>query len=130
MVFSTIPGLLIFTLLFIILFHILVILRIVPYAYIWGGRITTPKQMYVFESISIVINVLLLAFMVLYAGYLPWSLSESAKTLGLGIIGLLFLLNTFGNLVSTNATEKIIFTPITLLISVLCFVELFINQVR
>ena len=41
----------------VILFHICIIIKIIPYNIAWGGRLTNDNEMYVFESISILINV-------------------------------------------------------------------------
>ena len=46
-------------LLAVILFHICIILKIIPYNIAWGGRLTNDAEMYVFETISILINIFL-----------------------------------------------------------------------
>ena len=39
-----------------ILFHISILLRIIPYEITWGGKLKTEVEMYVFETFSILIN--------------------------------------------------------------------------
>lgn len=41
-----------------LLFHLAVILKLVPYRLIWGGRLKSDKQMYQFESASVIFTVL------------------------------------------------------------------------
>jgi hypothetical protein len=43
----------------VILFHICIIFKIIPYNIAWGGRLTNDNEMYVFECISILINAFL-----------------------------------------------------------------------
>jgi hypothetical protein len=40
-------------------FHFLVIAKIIPYTIVWAGKIEDDTQMYQFESVSILINVIL-----------------------------------------------------------------------
>ncbi len=39
--------------------HLSILLRIIPYEITWGGRLDNDAEMYVFESISILINLFL-----------------------------------------------------------------------
>lgn len=43
----------------ILLFHSSIILKIVPYEITWGGRLKNDSEMYVFEIISILLNLIL-----------------------------------------------------------------------
>ena len=43
-----------------ILFHLAAIFGFVPIDMIWGGRLKTREELYVFESISIALNVIML----------------------------------------------------------------------
>lgn len=43
----------------VILFHIAVIAKAIPYDIAWGGRLQNDSEMYVFETISILINLFL-----------------------------------------------------------------------
>ena len=43
----------------VILFHICIITKMIPYNIAWGGRLTNDTEMYVFETISILINIFL-----------------------------------------------------------------------
>ena len=39
-----------------IVFHLLVIIQIIPSSIVWGGRLTNQQELFIFESISIVLN--------------------------------------------------------------------------
>ncbi len=73
-----------------------------------------------FETISIGINALMLAVVGLRAGVLPLRVPALALTIAFWLMAGLFALNTVGNLLSTNPFEKYTFTPITLLLPLLC----------
>lgn len=104
-----------------IIFHLLVLLRIIPFTIIWGGKIKTAEEMYAFESASLFLNIIFLALVLLKAR----ALKKNAQSKGLDIflycIAVLFALNTAGNLFSESTTEKIIFTPLTVLLAVFMF---------
>jgi hypothetical protein len=84
-----------------LVYHHLVLMQVVPMDMAWGGRLKTLEEMYVFESISITINLLFL--------YGIWRKSRIVYAL----LTIIFALNTVGNLVAVNFWEMVIFTPIT-----------------
>ena len=47
--------------------NLLIIIKIIPYKIAWGGRLQNDEQMYIFETLSIIIN-LLLSFILLMKG--------------------------------------------------------------
>lgn len=104
----------------VIVFHVLILVRLIPYDIAWGGRLTSEAQMVQFETVSIGINALMLAVVGLRAGVLPVRVPALGLTIAFWMMSGLFALNTVGNLLSTNAFEKYTFTPITLLLSLLC----------
>lgn len=105
----------------IIVFHLLVLVGVIPFQIVWGGRLTNRVQMVRFESVSIVINLVMLAVVAIRAGLLKLRIKPSIITAALWVMCVLFLLNTIGNLLSTNTFEKVVFTPLTLLLSLCCF---------
>lgn len=102
-----------------IVFHLLILTGIIPFGIVWGGRITSQSQMYLFELVSIFINVIFLFIVLLKSRLLKLNLPEIVLNIGLWVMVIVFLLNTFGNLLSNNHLEKLIFTPITILLSLL-----------
>ena len=74
-----------------------------------------------FEGISIALNLIMLALVAIYSGYLKWEINRRWIQLGMWIMVALFLLNTVGNLFAINDWERWIFTPITFLLAVFSF---------
>lgn len=101
-----------------ILFHSLVILNIIPFGVVWGGTMKDKSQMLTFETVSIIINILMLAVAGIKAGYLKIGISQVVVRVILWIMSALFVMNTLGNLLSDNQFEKIVFTPVTVILSI------------
>ncbi|MDB5261157.1 MAG: hypothetical protein JWQ14_438 [Adhaeribacter sp.] len=101
----------------IVIFHVLIILRVIPFEMVWGGRLENVSQMLTFETISIAINLSMLMVVGIHAGLLPFKINPVLLKAAFWIMFGLFLLNTLGNAFSKDETEKIIFTPLTLLLS-------------
>ena len=102
-------------------FHLLVLVGIIPFEIVWGGRLKNADQMIVFESVSILLNVIMLLVVCLYSGLVRLRVNQKIITVALWLMTILFLVNTIGNLFSSNQTEKIIFTPLTVMLCVFCF---------
>lgn len=102
----------------VILFHIMVFTGVVPYDMVWGGRLADKEQMLRFEFVSIVMNGLMLLVVILRAGILTWKINPLMVRVGLWLMFALFFLNTVGNLLSINSLEKVIFTPLTILLGI------------
>ncbi len=60
-------------------FHLLILIKLIPYEITWGGRLKNDNEMYVFEIISISIN-LFFIYVLLQKGYLVKNVFN-AKTL-------------------------------------------------
>ena len=99
------------------IFHLLVMLRIIPFEIVWGGRLKDQSQMLIFETVSVIINLIMLAVVVIKAGFLKVSINPMIIKIALWIMFGLFLMNTIGNLFSNNEIEKIVFTPLTFILS-------------
>lgn len=70
-----------------------------------------------FEAVSVLLNLLMLAVVAMHAGILRLTVSPVIIKIALWTMFVLFLVNTFANMLSENAMEKIIFTPLTFLLS-------------
>lgn len=100
-----------------LLLHLTILLKIVPYHFIWGGRLKTDKEMYRFEISSILINALLVIVVLVQANFLTIDIPRKIITAILWLMTGLFLLNTLGNAVSKNKLEHRLFTPVTILLT-------------
>lgn len=105
-----------------LVFHMLVLLQVIPFTIVWGGRLKTRKAMYRFEAGSIAVNILLLVLLLACTGYIDFSFSTATIRIIYWCIAGLFLLNTLGNLFSKSKMEKRIFTPVTLLTAIFAII--------
>ena len=100
-----------------IVFHLLVIIKIIPYKMVWGGRLKSDIDMYKFEAVSLTVNLLFLFILLVQSNYVALSIPSPILTYAFWGMAALFLLNTAGNLLSKNRMEQMIFTPITILLT-------------
>ena len=104
----------------IIVFHLFIIAKIIPYRIAWGGRLQSDSQMYLFETVSVLINLFLIFILLIKTRYIKQYLSLKATNIILYIFMILFALNTVGNLFAKTSLEKT-FAFITLLFSILIY---------
>ncbi len=114
-------------LLCVFIFHILILVGLLPYGIVWGGRLESASQMYVFEAASLTINLVIMSVVGMKVRYIPPFLNTKVINVILWFLVALFLLNTAGNIISLSKVEAIIFTPLTL-ISALLFYRMAIEQ--
>jgi hypothetical protein len=105
-----------------LVFHFGVILKIVPYNIVWGGRLKSDTEMYRFEIVSILINFVFLFIILVQSGMLFVAVPQKIMTVVLWIMAALFLFNTFGNVVSKNRMERLLFTPLTIILTILSLI--------
>lgn len=105
-----------------LLLHLIILLKIIPYNIIWGGRLKSNNEMYCFEIFSVLINTLFIIVILTQAGFIKVNISNNLITYALWFMTGLFLLNTFGNAISKNKIERLLFTPITILLFLFSFV--------
>ena len=104
-----------------IVFHLLVIIQIIPSSIVWGGRLTNQQELFIFESISIVLNVFFILIMLLINGSIKVKVKAFFIRAIVWLMSCLFILNTLGNLIAKSSIETIVFTPITIMLSVFSF---------
>lgn len=105
------------------LFHLSILLKIVPYEITWGGRLQSDAEMYVFETFSIVINLLLGLVLLIKGAYTKPIIPLKVVNVTLWVFLVLFALNTAGNIVAKTNFEKS-FTVVTLASAVLIWIIL------
>lgn len=107
---------------FTIIFHFLVLTKVIDYTIVWGGGMKTIEEMYLMESISLVINIVFLIGILIKIELLKYKIPAKIISIALWVMFFLFLLNTLGNLLSKNTLETMIFTPVTLLLSLFSWI--------
>ncbi len=91
----------------VILFHICIIVKIIPYNIIWGGRIRKDVAMYKFETISIVLNLFLSWVLLMKGEFVQFKFPNTTVNRFLWIFFALFILNTVGNFFAKTNFEKL-----------------------
>jgi hypothetical protein len=102
------------------IFHFLVMLKIIPYTIVWAGKIENDTQMYQFESVSVLINVILFSAILIKSKIVRWNVNPKIIQVILYIFVAIFALNTIGNLFAKMNLETYIFTPLTFISAFLC----------
>lgn len=114
----------------VLIFHILVISGIIPYSIIWGGKLKSHADMVSFESISIAINCVMLSIILMRAKIITFNNHPVKIRVALWTMVILFSLNTIGNLFAETLLEKIIFTPLTIVLAILSYRLAIKDQVK
>jgi len=90
----------------IILFHLSIITKIVPYDITWGGRLQNDTEMYVFETISILINLFLSWVLLMKGNFIRYKFPNNVVNVILWIFFAIFILNTVGNIFAKTFFEQ------------------------
>lgn len=89
-----------------IFFHLLILVKVIPYEITWGGRLQSDAEMYVFEAISILVNAFFIFVLLQKGNFIRLIISSGAVRVILWVFFALFVLNTLGNLVAETNFEK------------------------
>jgi hypothetical protein len=111
----------------VIFFHGFIMIKLIPYNIAWGSRLENDAQMYVFETISILINGFLITILLLKFNYINHQISEKILNGILRFFQVLFILNTVGNVMAKTNFEKS-FAFLTLLLAV--FIGIILKEKR
>ncbi len=103
----------------VLVFHACVLGGLVPLQYVWGGRITSREDLIQKEAVSILLNAAMLLTCLRHRRLLRKGRSNIFLRIVFGLMAVLFALNTLGNLMAEQSLETVIFTPITVLLTVL-----------
>lgn len=101
--------------------HVLILSNVLPYDFIWGGRVESRDQLLILESISISIQLVFIFIIAVKAGYIFKGRLKRTTIIGTWVMCGVMILNTLGNLASTSSVETIFMTPLTILMAILAF---------
>ncbi|CAN5259332.1 hypothetical protein BH11BAC5_BH11BAC5_50050 [soil metagenome] len=104
----------------VLLFHTMVLTKVLSYAFVWAGNINSEKEMKILEGISIIINVFAILILVLKGEYIKHNISEKILNIIIWTLVFFFSLSTIGNLFAKSKFELYFFTPLTLISAILC----------
>ncbi len=103
-------------------FHVMILSGVIPYDVVWAGKLKSYDEMIRFETVSILINSVMLFVFVMKYRLLRNERNNKIIDFIIWIFAALFLLNTVGNLFSESTLELILGTALTLLSAILCVV--------
>ena len=104
----------------VLVFHIMVLTGVIPYAIVWAGKISTAAEMRKLEVISILVNAFSIIILLLRANYIKNKIPVKILNAIIWLLVVLFSLNTIGNLFAESQFELYFFTPLTLISAILC----------
>ncbi len=110
-----------------LVFHLCVVSKIIPYTIAWGGRLQNDTEMYVFEAISMIIQLFLIFILLMKGNKINYKFSNKVINCILWIYSILFLLNTVGNIFAVTTLEKF-FALITIVLSILIIMILIFEK--
>ncbi|MGD8627799.1 MAG: hypothetical protein PVH52_01830 [bacterium] len=102
-----------------IVMHVLLLARVIPYDVVWGGNITDESQFYVFEISALILNALFLLIAAIKLGYMGAPRLKRAADIGIWIVFAYFAMNIIGNLTAKSSWEKVIFIPLSIVLALL-----------
>ncbi len=91
----------------VILFHICIAVKVIPYDLTWGGRLQNDNEMYVFEIISILLNLFLGSLLLIKGNFVKHKFSEKIINAILWVFFAIFIVNTIRNIIAINTFEKL-----------------------
>ncbi|MCC9168791.1 hypothetical protein [Pontibacter harenae] len=100
-----------------------ILFKVIPYEITWGGRLKSDSEMYLFESVSLAINLFLGLILLIKGAYVKQVLPLKIVDIALWAFLVLFILNTIGNMVAETNFEKF-FAIITLVFAILIWIIL------
>jgi hypothetical protein len=99
-------------------FHILVLLRVIPAGIVWGGAIqNSTTSLFSLEMISLLVTLLFAVVIAAKAGYIKVSRFQAAVNIGIWVVFAILLLSMVANFASGVAVENLIFAPIAVILA-------------
>lgn len=103
-------------------FHILVLLGLIPADIVWGGMIQDGQSnLVMLEVIALAVTLLFMLIIAAKVGYVRSGKLAGAVNIGVWLILVFLLLNTLGNFASGVSFENLIAAPVTILLALCAF---------
>ena len=111
-----------------VVFHLLVLFKVIPAEIVWGGQIQgVPANLITLETIALLVTLFFILIVAAKIGYIHAGKLSGAVNLGVWLIFAYLLLNTLGNLASGVTLENLVFAPVTI-IQAFCALRLAIER--
>jgi hypothetical protein len=99
-------------------FHILVLLRVLPADIVWGGAMQdSSSSLFLLEMISLLITLLLAVIIAAKTGYIKAVRFQTAVNIGVWVVFAILLLSMLANFASGVAFENLIFAPVAVVLA-------------
>lgn len=105
----------------VLFFHGLVLTGVIPYSVTWGGRLQSHEEMVAFETVAVLINLVLLTVLLMKGEFISHGIPIKWIHAVLWVYLVMFCLNTVGNLMAETWVERIAGSSLTLLSAFLCY---------
>lgn len=103
-----------------VLFHLLVLFKVVPPEIVWGGQISAAgTSLLVLEITALAVTLVFAEIIAAKIGYIRAGKFRTVVNIGVWIVFAYLILNLAGNLASGVAFENLVFVPITLVLALL-----------
>ncbi|MEM1504616.1 hypothetical protein RG959_14485 [Domibacillus sp. 8LH] len=99
--------------------HILIVLNILPYDFVWGGSLKSQEDLIIFETISLLVQTVFILIVAVKLGYFLKGRFKKTVNVGLWTMFGIMVLNSAGNAASNSDLEKLLMTPLTVLLALL-----------
>ena len=84
------------------LLHLLILLKVIPADFVWGGRLGEPSNIIAMELVALVITLLFAVTVLARRGYIFQGRAGRTVRVGMWLICAYFAFNTFTNLASSS----------------------------
>ena len=100
-----------------VLFHALILLGVLPNSFVWGAKTTDAAEIAKLETVALIMSLFFLIFFLLKKYLMKNGRSQKAINIFLWIMFIWFTFNIIGNILSSSTIEKIIFIPVSIVLS-------------
>ena len=105
-----------------IVMHLLILIKILPSDFVWGGQVNNMQSnLFILEIIAVAVTLIFIFFTAVKTDYIKIVKLKILINIGTWLMFIYFILNIIGNLTSTVTLEKMIFTPVTIILALLTF---------
>ena len=102
----------------VLVFHICVLFGLVPQEWVWAGKVQEQKTLLLLESVSIIMNLLLMLVVASKLKLVAAGMNKKVQTVLLWLFVIVFAANTLGNLFAETKVERT-FSGLTLVYVIL-----------
>jgi hypothetical protein len=100
-------------------FHVLMLLGVLPADLAWGGRVEAAENLILLEVVAFIVTILFAAAVAAKAGFLGSRASGKAATVAVWLVFGYFVLNVAANLASASSLERAVFAPVSAVFALL-----------